>query len=302
MTLRGSVEAFLRYLKAERHTSLLTIQAYRSDLAQFQVFLFTTRSTSVDVAEVDSYAIRQYMAWLVQQNKKPRTVVRRLAAIRSLYRFLLHEGVVPLNPGQDVKPPKLYTPVSKVISQVQATALVESPQGQTEEVLRDRAILETLYSTGARISELAVLNWADVRWDEGSVVLHGPRNKERLTPIGQSALDSLAVYRQCVIQTRGKELEALFLNRYGRRLSVQSVASLISKYSQRISGVKVTGRDLRRAFATHLLEKGANAADVLAMLGTASLSHPEESQQCSNGEIETLLRSYLHTHPRAKEK
>jgi integrase/recombinase XerC len=293
--LHEAIQAFLRYLKYERLASPLSVQAYRSDLDQFEAFL-RARETSVDARDVDAYAIRGYVASLVHRNKKPRTVARKVAAIRSLYQFLLHERVVRVNPGKELRSPKVPASRRRVLTRDEAEALMDMPEGEGTQARRDRAILETLYSTGARVSELVAMNWADVQWDDGTVVLHGPGNTERRTPIGQPALDTLAAYR-AVNESPKEESDPVFLNRYGRRLTAQTVSGLVSRYSSGLPGGGISARDVRRAFAHHLLDEGANAAGIQYMLGTASLSTLQGSGE---DRIENLLELYARVHPRAK--
>ncbi|WP_447982966.1 tyrosine-type recombinase/integrase [Nitrospira sp. Nam74] len=296
MELRESIQAFLQFLEVERRASAGTIRAYHADLDQFEAFL-RTRATALDARKVDAYAIRGYMASLVHRKQKPRTIARKFAAIRSLYEFLLRERVVRVNPGKELRSPKVHVSISKVLTKDEAEALMEMPQGEGTQALRDRAILETLYSTGARVSELVAMNWSDVDWQEGTVVLHGPRNKARRTPIGQRALDSLAAHRQGMSESPRKDSGPVFLNRHGGRLTAQTVSRVVSRYSRGLAGGGISGRGLRRSFASHLLDEGANAGGIQYMLGTASLSSLQEP---AVGGIENLLQLYARTHPRAK--
>lgn len=296
MQLDEGIHAFLRFLKAERRASPRTIQAYQSDLGQFESFL-KGRAMIVDPKDVDVYAIRGYVASLVGRKNKPRTVGRKVAAIRSLYRFLLREGVVRLNPSKELRSPKIHASIPKLLTKDEADALMEMPEGQGTQAVRDRAILETLYSTGARVSELVAMNWADVQWEEGTVLFRGSGDKERRSPIGEVALESLATYRQTMSDVKKKDSEAVFLNRYGTRLSAQSVGAIVSLYSHRMPRGRITTRGLRHSFAIHLLNEGADVPAIQEMLGLASLG---SLQKCCEPGVEQLLRVYQENHPRAK--
>jgi integrase/recombinase XerC len=191
------------------------------------------------------------------------------------------------------KQPKL---LPRVLTKDDADALMSFPAGQTVGSLRDRALLETLYSTGARVGELVALDIEDVRESEGLVRLQGKGRKERIVPIGEVALDAIRHYRRCLPLQLTRLTQAVFCNQQGGRLTSRSVARIVTKYSSRLAGGAVSPHALRHSFATHLLDEGADLRSIQEMLGHASLS---TTQRYTHVATDQLLAVYDRAHPRA---
>ena len=303
--MEDAIRAFVTFLNVERRASPETVRAYEADLRQFRWFLSARdplQRKIAEPAEVDARTVRQFLAWLDRVGEKQSSLARKLATLRSLYRFLLREGQVSTNPAAEVRAPKCPSDLPKVLTKEDADALMEFPEGQDLLARRDRAILETLYSTGARVSELVALNLEDVDLVQGLVRLRGKGRKERLVPIGAVAVETIVQYR-AGLQEPGvadRIAEAprapVFANHRGGRLTARSVERIVAKYSSRLAGGKVSPHALRHSFATHLLDEGADLRAIQEMLGHVSLG---TTQKYTHVAIDRLLAVYDRAHPRA---
>jgi integrase/recombinase XerC len=295
-----AIRSFMTFLELERHASHETVRNYASDLRQFQTFM-TAESPSAqvfDLATARIESIRAYLHWLDRKREKSTSMARKLASLRSFYRYLQREGMVGLNPAEAIRTPKQPKPLPRVLSKDDAAALMEFPAGQTGSSLRDCALLETLYSTGARVSELVGINLDDLRGSEGLVHLRGKGRKERIVPIGEVALEAIHNYRASLKPSAiSHQLSApIFLNLRGKRLTTRSVARIVARYSNRLVGGSVSPHTLRHSFATHLLDEGADLRSIQEMLGHASLS---TTQKYTHLATDQLLAVYDKAHPRA---
>jgi integrase/recombinase XerC len=292
------IRAFIAFLRAEQRASPETVRNYASDLRQLHQFLVSRRlvSSPVDPGSLSSEAIRAYLQWLDQEGGKPASLARKLAAIRSFYRYLMRRRLVSRNPVDGMRTPKQPKLLPRVLTKDDADALMSFPAGQTVGSLRDRALLEALYSTGARVGELVALDIEDVRGPEGLVRLQGKGRKERIVPIGEMALDAIRRYRQSLPPQFIRVSQAVFCNRRGGRLTSRSVARIVTKYSSRLAGGAVSPHALRHSFATHLLDEGADLRSIQEMLGHASLS---TTQRYTHVATDQLLAVYDRAHPRA---
>jgi integrase/recombinase XerC len=329
--MEDAIRAFVTFLEVERGASRETIRAYQSDLRQFVTFVKAIRPAHAEPFTpriADSLLIRSYLARLDQGNEKKSTLARKLATLRSFYRFLLREGRVAANPANDVHTPKLPQHLPRVLTKDDANALMEFPDGDRLSDLRDRAILETLYSTGTRVSELVGMSWEDINFNDGIVRVRGKGRKERLVPIGAVALEAIRDYQAALHRsapntpldkTRGPVLDpeaqtrrelaegqrsalnetAVFRNSRGGRLTARSVERLVATYSTRLSGGRISPHALRHSFATHLLDEGADLRVIQELLGHASL---DTTQKYTHLAMDQLLKVYDHAHPRAKEE
>jgi integrase/recombinase XerC len=294
-----AIKTFLMYLQVERNASDETIRNYRSDLQQLRGFLRRTETARPRVDAITSDDIRAYLHSLDQQGDKASSLARKLACLRSFFRFLVREGIVHTNPAEDLRNPKLPKPLPRVLTKSDAAALMEFPTGQSPLSLRDRALLETMYSTGARVSEAVGINLGDLNQMDGLVCLRGKGRKERVVPIGDVALQAIQHYRKSL---RAPILSAqlstpLFLNHRGGRLTTRSVARMVSRYSSRLVGGAVSPHALRHSCATHLLDEGADLRSIQEMLGHASLS---TTQKYTHVATDQLLAVYDRAHPRAR--
>ncbi|MBK9306833.1 MAG: tyrosine recombinase XerC [Nitrospira sp.] len=294
-----AIKTFVMYLQVERNASQETIRNYRSDLLQFKGFLRRTDISHPRVDKIASDDVRAYLHNLDQQGDKASSLARKLACLRSFFRFLVREGIVPTNPAESLRSPKLPKPLPRVLTKGDAEALMEFPTGPSPLSLRDRALLETLYSTGARVSEVVGLNRGDLNETDGLVCLRGKGRKERVVPIGDMALQAIQNYRTSLCAPRlNAQLSApLFLNHRGGRLTTRSVARMVSRYSSRLVGGAVSPHALRHSCATHLLDEGADLRSIQEMLGHASLSTTQKYTHVATAQ---LLAVYDRAHPRAR--
>jgi len=316
--MEDAIRAFVTFLEIERGASRETIRGYRSDLRQFLSYAGTLRpatASALTPEEVDPLTIRGYLAWLDRKKEKKASLARKLAALRSFFRFMTREGLAGQNPAAEVRTPKQPQYLPRVLTKDDANALMEFPEGDGLPARRDRAILETLYSTGARVSELVGMNVDDLNRSDGLVRLRGKGRKERIVPIGAVALEALREYHAALrpsalspstgsgprAQSRGHQLSAesetpVFTNNRGRRLTARSVERIVEKHSRRLSGGSVSPHALRHSFATHLLDEGADLRAIQEMLGHASLA---TTQKYTHLATDRLLEVYDRAHPRA---
>ena len=295
--MKNEIDLFIRYLGTERNVSEHTLEAYRSDLEQFSNFLRRERGDEAGLEGVDHLLIRRYMAFLHKSHKKS-SIGRKLASIRAFFKFLLRRGKVAKNPAELVSTPKKekHLPFHLTIDEV--TALVEAPGGAELLTLRDRVILETLYSCGIRVSELTGLNVASLELDEGLVRVLGKGNKERIVPLGSYARQAISAY--FALRGTPPADAPLLLNARGGRLTSRSVGRIVDKYILKLATVKkVSPHTLRHTFATHLLEGGADLRAIQELLGHASLS---TTQKYTHVSIDRLMEVYDKAHPKARKQ
>jgi integrase/recombinase XerC len=307
--MEDAIRAFVTFLELEQGASGETIRGYHSDLKQFLAFLRDQRpeSRTQSADTVDPFLIRRYLASLDSKKEKKSSLARKLATLRSFYRFLIREGRVQANPAEEIRTPKLPKHLPRVLTKDDANSPLEAPSGDTMLGRRDRAVLETLYSTGARVGELVALNWEDLEMAEGLVRLRGKGRKERIVPIGTVALEALSDYRNTLSTVPRPAVPAkaaraatghdpVFRNRRGGRLTARSVERLVAKYSGPLAAGRISPHALRHSFATHLLDEGADLRAIQEMLGHASLG---TTQKYTHLATDRLLEVYDKTHPRA---
>jgi integrase/recombinase XerC len=299
--MEDAIKAFLMHLQVERNASHETIRNYRSDLHQLGRFLQRTKQKTVSIpfetVTVDD--IRAYLHSLDQQGEKSSSLARKLACVRSFFRFLVREGQLPSNPIETLRSPKLPKPLPRVLTKDDAAALMEFPTGQSPLSLRDRALLETMYSTGARVSEVVGINLDDLNETDGIVCLRGKGRKERIVPIGDMALHAIKEYRKSLhpATCSGQLSAPMFLNHRGGRITTRSVTRMVSRYSSRLASGAVSPHALRHSYATHLLDEGADLRSIQELLGHASLS---TTQKYTHLAMDQLLAVYDSAHPRAR--
>lgn len=295
-------DGFITYLMAEKRVSAKTVESYGYDLEQFLDFL-TTRE-KLDPARylpaVDHRLIRRFLGYLYQKGYSKRSVARKLACLRTFFKYLCRENLLARNPLALMKSPRLEQRLPGFLHVDEVEAILLRPDTSTPLGLRDRALLETLYATGVRVSELVALNIGDVDYSEGSVQVMGKGGKERLVPLGSEAIAALGRYLQQArprLACASGERRALFLNRWGKRLSARSVRRVLDKYVAEVALAKhLSPHTLRHSFATHLLNAGADLRSVQELLGHASIS---TTQIYTHVTRERLKSVYQQTHPRA---
>lgn len=291
--MKESIEQFCRFLETERNASAHTVSNYRSDLLQFASFLAEKRG-ALDPGQVDHLLIRGYLAHLHKRLAKS-SIGRKLAAVRALYRYLMRQGRVTRNPAELVATPKREQRLPHHLNIDQVTALVTAPPALPGLPVRDRAILETLYSCGIRVSELTGMNVGDLDLDGGLARVLGKGGKERLVPVGRQARLALTAY----LEARGNPPQGapLILNAAGGRLTRRSVARIVAAHATLIASMhKVSPHTLRHSFATHLLEGGADLRAIQELLGHVSLS---TTQKYTHVSIDKLMEVYDKAHPKA---
>ncbi len=295
-----AIQAFMTFLEVERHASHETVRNYGSDLRQFHTFMKAEQPglPKLDPATVKTESIRAYLHWLDRKQEKSSSIARKLASLRSFYRYLQGKSRVGLNPADTIRTPKQPKHLPRVLTKDDAAALMDFPAGQAGSSLRDCALLETLYSTGARVSELVGLNLEDLRASEGLVHLRGKSRKERIVPVGAVALKAIHNYRASLKPAASNQQPAapVFLNLRGGRLTARSVARIVASYSKQLAGGSVSPHTLRHSFATHLLDEGADLRSIQEMLGHVSLA---TTQKYTHLATDQLLAVYDKTHPRA---
>jgi integrase/recombinase XerC len=297
--IQTEIEEFVDSL-VQRAASKHTISNYRRDLDRFDAFM---DSGSVGLLAVDHIFIRDFLNSLYLDNLQKSSVSRILSAIRSFFKFMVRRQKVVTNPAQLVSSPRLPKKLPPKLSESEVQRLLEAPKEKTLKSLRDKAILELLYASGLRVSELVGLNESDVEWSERLVRVLGKGRKERIVPFGQYAAGALEAYR---IERSIKGLRArdddgnlpLFINLRGTRLTSRSIERFLARYRTYLTpGRRVTPHTLRHSFATHLLENGADLRSIQELLGHASL---RTTQKYTNTSVEHLRQEYRKAHPRAK--
>ncbi len=286
-----AVERFLQYLSAERNASDHTCRNYALDLRQFFQFLGHQRLRALTALD-----IRRFVVHLSTKEQARRTIARKLSCLRSFFRFLCREETLEHNPAAAIPTPRLEKRLPSFLDEQQVTRLLDAPPIKKWQGLRDRALLETLYSTGMRASELVGLNLEDLDDISGTVMVRGKGKKERLCPIGETALNAIRRY----VARRPKKLRvpyAVFISQKGTRLTVRQVDRLLVLYV-RLAGLpsSISPHSLRHSFATHLLDRGADLRSVQELLGHASLS---TTQIYTHITPQRLKKIYDQAHPRA---
>ena len=302
-----SKQSFIEYLQVERGSSSHTIRNYLSDLEQFERFIrpssnrehYTEGSDEPDWETVDPQKIRAYLAHLRQQGIQKSSAARKLALLRTFFKYLHREGRVKMNPAQQVRSPKQEHRLPAFLTVDDAFALMETFPGEDVLSLRNRAILETFYSSGIRVSELVWLDVQDLNPNDGLIRVRGKGRKERIVPIGTKALGAIEGYlASAPVKDSQEEHRPLFMNRAGRRLTTRSVARIVARAASRLSkSMHVTPHALRHSFATHLLEGGADLRAIQELLGHSQLS---TTQRYTHLTSDRLMEVYDKAHPRAK--
>jgi integrase/recombinase XerC len=297
----AAVRSFLTYLKVERSASPHTLRSYETDLRQFREFLRTSHEGSVPTpAALDSYAVRSFLAARARVGDAKSSLGRKLATIRSLFKYLGREGIVTRSPATTVVTPKKEQRLPRVLSADDATRLMENPEPTRPRSARDQAILEVLYSAGVRVAELVGLNVEDVDLTAGAATVMGKGRKERVVLLGNKAVSALRAYLASPNPWTGRGTTPLFRNSRGGRLTARSVERIVAEQCRALENFPtMTPHTLRHSFATHLLDGGADLRAIQEMLGHASLS---TTQQYTHVALDRLMETYDKAHPRAKDE
>lgn len=337
MTEQSIIDEFLNYLRFERHFSPHTAKCYAADLAQFCAFLSGDKTRAggrqnfgafvptdntptgkvVDghvtetavlveqgmqqkLRDVDGEEVKSFLGFLGTQNYSKSTIARKLATLRSFYKFCLRRGYVKAHPLAAIRTPKQEKRLPKFLELEQITKLLGAPDTNTLLGARDRAMLEVLFSTGVRVSELVDLNFSDVDFEGGTIRVRGKGKKQRTTPVGETAIAAIKRYldlRRADARSATFDQNALFVNKHGQRLSTRSVRRKLDKYLTEAGlDPTISPHTLRHSFATHLLSRGADLRSVQELLGHQSLS---TTQIYTHLTTPRLKQAYDDAHPRA---
>jgi len=303
MILDILIEKFEHYISIERNLSLNTQRNYISDLNQFKEF-FKKEYPKVKCRAIDNTIIRSYLGFLYKKNRKS-SIARKLASLRTFFKYLLRIGILKKNPASLVSTPRLEKRVPNFLSIDEMFALLKMPDDTQLAGLRDKAIMEVLYSSGLRVSELVGMNKNDIDLNLGIVKVMGKGKKERIVAIGSKAIEALNNYlkskkREDTLPLSSSLNPPVFLNKQGGRLSTRSVARIINRYIEECGLLKnISPHSLRHTFATHMLDAGADLRAIQELLGHVSLS---TTQKYTHVSISKLMEVYDKAHPKSREK
>jgi integrase/recombinase XerD len=295
--LHDQLQDFLNYLSVERGLAPNTLESYGRDLRQFLVFL--QEKKGLQVVEVTQAVVIGYLLHLQAKGRATATLSRSLAAIKSFYHFLAREQVIPKDPTVNLDAPKQEKRLPRVLSVEEVVKLLEQPDLKSPSGIRDRTMLEVLYATGLRVSELVSLKIENVNLEEGYLRCLGKGSKERIIPLGSVATKYVTFYldhARKFLASNPRE-EILFLNHHGNGLTRQGFWKIIKKYADQLGiANSITPHTLRHSFATHLLENGADLRSVQEMLGHADISTTQIYTHLTRNKLKEI---YEKTHPRA---
>ncbi len=300
MHVEDQVKDFIHYLIVERNLAHNTIVSYERDLKKYVQYLQKVEQLCRwnDVAR---FHIMQFLKFLKEKGSSPKTIARHLASVRSFHQFLLREKAVNQDPTVHIETPQLPRKLPNVLSMAEVEALLEAPKQNTPFSIRDKAMLELLYATGIRVSELIQLNVFDVHLTMGFIRCYGKGRKERIVPIGKMATDALKRYieqgRPELLRRKKGTTDALFLNHHGERLTRQGCWKILKRLAKEANIQKqLTPHTLRHSFATHLLENGADLRAVQEMLGHADISTTQIYTHVTKTRLKDVYKQF---HPRA---
>ncbi len=299
-----SIDAFLEYLVKERNYSGNTVSAYRGDLCSFDAFIADRAGTSLwEPRAITRTDIREFLGDMLAAGSARRSLARRLACLRSYFRYLRKTGVIPISPTVTIPTPRLEKRLPQFVSEHDAAAMMEQPDVTTADGARDSAVLELLYSTGMRLGELIALTPADLDIQASTVKVTGKGRKQRIVPVGGPACNAIGRYlrvrSEIAARSGGGDCGKIFLSPRGKPLSPKAVNRIVSRYLGAVSNIEKTSPHvLRHTAATHLLERGADLQAVRELLGHSSLS---TTQMYTHVTVDHLRSTYVQAHPRASE-
>ncbi len=297
------IKSFLDFLKFEKNYSVNTLLAYKDDLYRFNRFLANHfQSENFELSAIDNVTIRLFLGELVESDFSKKSIVRKLAAVRSLYKYLIKKGILKSNPTINIATPKISKKLPTFLDEPAINMMLNLPDTSTVEGLRDKAILELLYSTGIRLSELISLNLDDFDWSNETIKVLGKGQKSRIVPFGGKAKIASHKYlerRNELVSklTKKNSINSVFLSNRGLRIYPKGVYLIVNRYIRMVSDVaKKSPHVLRHTFATHLLNRGADLKAVKELLGHESLS---TTQIYTHVTVDRLKRVYDQAHPKA---
>lgn len=293
--LKNSIQNYLSYIQSEKNYSAHTFDAYKKDLFSLSDFLKSEQKGEITPDLIRRKDIKNYLIHLSQKGFDPASIQRKLSTLRSFFKYLQRRLKVKANPASTLEAPKRKKRLPRALSWPQVKSLLEPSLYQKEkEGLRDRAILELLYNTGLRLSEISSLRKGDIDFNAGEIKVLGKGNKERIVPLGENAGKILTEY----LDSKNSEDDFIFSNKYGKKLGRRGIARVVKKYGAKvIEEKKFSPHVLRHSFATHLLDEGANLLAVKEMLGHEKLS---TTQIYTHMSLNRLKEVYKKAHPRAE--
>lgn len=292
---RDFVKEFLTYLQVEKGLARLSLESYRRDLDRLQTW---SNKNGKQIAALSRADLRKWIASLSREGLAPTSIARAVSATRGFFKFLMLDGHIKSHPAEDLDTPQRFSYLPKFLTEDEINRLLAAPDVSTEEGIRDRAVLEIMYATGLRVSELVGLKQPDIDLLAGLVVCHGKGNKERRVPLGKSAIHWLQQYT-AVKAGYGKQPSPYFFLHRGRPFTRQLAWSMIKRHAEKAGIKNVSPHTLRHSFATHLLQHGADSRSVQALLGHSDIS----TTQIYTHITDVHLRSaYDRHHPRARIK
>lgn len=299
--MESAVRAFLNYLKVERNSSPLTVKSYTDDLAHLAEFFEEQHGHVPEPRDIDVSRLRSYVAYLHECGYARSTVARRLACLRSFFRYCNREGICETNPAKPLRTPRSGRKLPHFLTTEEVGRLLMTPPATRDDGVRDRAILETMYSAGLRVAEVVSLNVSDLDRAAGVLKVLGKGRKERIAPVGSFALKALSHWldvRTPDPSAPADDRDALFLNRFGRRLTTRSIGRMLEKHIK-LAGLstQTSPHTLRHSFATHLLDGGADLRSVQELLGHKSLT---TTQIYTHVSTRRLRETYEAAHPHAQ--
>ncbi len=295
--LTECLRSYIHFLQLEKNAAANTIASYSLDLLRYLRYLESYRIVSLDA--ISDREVSSFIGMLTSLGLSPRSISRNFSAIKGFHRFLVNEGETQLDPTQNIDSPKRSRSLPDVLNQSEIEAILNQPEITKSLGIRDKAILETLYATGVRVSELLTLARANVDFDAGIVRVFGKGSKERLVPIGRSALEWMTKYLKSVrpvLAGKGKGRDVLFLNARGKPMSRMAIWKIVHNYTAK-AGIKkeVHPHTFRHSFATHLLEGGADLRAVQEMLGHSDISTTQIYTHIDREYLKEVHRTF---HPR----
>lgn len=298
--MNEALASFLKHLVDEKNASEHTTKAYRDDLSQAIDYFRTQLGKDATIRQVSTRTVRGFLAHLHEQGFSKSTIARRLAALRSWFKFLCRQSELPQSPAEGVRGPKKDKMLPKFLTEESTDKVLTTPTDDETSGPRDRAILETIYSAGLRVSECVQLNIDDVNLDDQVLLIRGKGKKERLAFLGAGTVKLMNAWleeRAKLLKVKGKTTEAVFINKFGTRLTTRSVGRLLAKYLRQLGMAgQASPHTLRHSFATHLLDRGAEIRSVQELLGHRSLT---TTQIYTHLTTQRLQESYKKAHPRA---
>ncbi|MEC8555067.1 MAG: tyrosine recombinase XerC [Planctomycetota bacterium] len=300
--MHSEVAQFLKYLRIEKNASQLTVKSYREDLIDLADYLVDELGSSVKPADITPHDLRGYASAIHDAGYAQSSIARKLASLRSFYRFAQRQQMCDSNPAKPLRNPRGARKLPHFLSGDEIGKLLLAPNKTSSLGLRDRAILETMYSAGLRVSEVVGLNDGDLDFQDCIARVRGKGRKERLAPLGKYAIDALRKYQSqrtlSAKESQGREAP-VFVNRFGNRLTTRSVGRMLEKYILETGlDTRTSPHTLRHSFATHLLDRGADIRSVQELLGHKSLVTTQIYTHLSTANLREV---YLKAHPRASQ-